>query len=472
MAPISLGEHLKKLREERGISLEQAALGTHIRLPYLQALEEDQRELLPSAVQGKGFLRVYASYLEVPAQPLLDAWDRGGWMEETVLADPLDELLAREVQQTTGTAEVTVEPKPSASPAPLPEPEEAEDEDLELDEWDLPGQELTPSDELFRQIGAELRRQRESISLTLDEVERFTRIKRHYLIAIEEGRMDALPSPVQGRGMLSNYARFLNMDDEGLLLRYAEGLQARRLERSPDLTPAPGAKKRRPARWVNPKLLAIRRVITLEMVLGVTLFTLLLVFVIWETARVRQQAAMASEVTPPSVSEMLQLTATPSLTPTLEPERTYTQQPNALPADALEATNLAITAAAEGTLPASSDPVQIHVIANQRAYLRVIADGDVVFSGRTRPGSAYSFSAEERIELVTGNAAALQIFYQQQNLGNLGVVGQVLSMIFEPGQMITPTVQFTPTATVTPTPTVTIEPTRSEPTATITPYLP
>ena len=49
---------------------------------------------------------------------------------------------------------------------------------------------------------------------------------------MEKGHLDDLPSPVQGRGMISNYANFLNLDGESVLLRFAEGLQLRRLERN------------------------------------------------------------------------------------------------------------------------------------------------------------------------------------------------------------------------------------------------
>ena len=45
--------------------------------------------------------------------------------------------------------------------------------------------------------------------------------------------MDELPSTVQTRGMLSNYATFLDLDVDALLLRFADALQARHRERNP-----------------------------------------------------------------------------------------------------------------------------------------------------------------------------------------------------------------------------------------------
>ncbi len=71
----SIGEQLRKAREQRRLTLEQAAFATHIKLVYLHALESDERDLLPSPVQGKGFLRLYAGFLNLEIQPLLNLWE-------------------------------------------------------------------------------------------------------------------------------------------------------------------------------------------------------------------------------------------------------------------------------------------------------------------------------------------------------------------------------------------------------------
>ena len=42
-----------------------------------------------------------------------------------------------------------------------------------------------------------------------------------------------LPSTVQTRGMLTNYATFLDMDVDKVLLRFADALQARHREKNP-----------------------------------------------------------------------------------------------------------------------------------------------------------------------------------------------------------------------------------------------
>jgi len=61
----SIGQQLKKEREARFLTLEKASAATRIRIVFLQALESDDYSVMPSAAQGRGFLRNYAEYLEL-----------------------------------------------------------------------------------------------------------------------------------------------------------------------------------------------------------------------------------------------------------------------------------------------------------------------------------------------------------------------------------------------------------------------
>jgi cytoskeletal protein RodZ len=71
-----LGEWLRQRREELGISLEQAEADTRIRVRYIEALETENFDSLPDPVVGRGFLRNYASYLELDAAEASDRYSR------------------------------------------------------------------------------------------------------------------------------------------------------------------------------------------------------------------------------------------------------------------------------------------------------------------------------------------------------------------------------------------------------------
>ena len=66
-------------------------------------------------------------------------------------------------------------------------------------------------------IGNQLRAARESKGLTIADVEKVTRIRARFLEAMEDGRWDALPGPVQIRGFLKNYAVFLGLNGDELV---------------------------------------------------------------------------------------------------------------------------------------------------------------------------------------------------------------------------------------------------------------
>jgi hypothetical protein len=80
----------------------------------------------------------------------------------------------------------------------------------------------------------------------------------------------------------------------------------------------------------------------------------------------------------------------------------------------------------------------------------VIVDDEVVLSGRVLPGNAYNFAGDERVELLTGNGAALQVFFNQQDQGPLGLYGEVVHRVYTIDSIQTPTPTITPTPTATP----------------------
>lgn len=449
----TIGEFLKAQREARGLTLEQAAHVTRVRIHYLRALEEDERENLPSAVQGRGYLRLYADYLGVAAEPLLAAWE-SGQLSET--PEPTEESVQQSEPMIAEEAPppVVEPPQPMVvEPTPEVEPEPAPLQSLPESE----------SQAILNEIGQRLRLQRETLGISLSDVERHLRVRQHYLLALERGALDDLPSPVQGRGMLNNYARFLNLDADAILLRFADALQARRMERAEQQTVVkarrPAPQPAQPSNW--------RRLVTPDLLVGGGLFVLMIFFLIWGVSRIDSLNRPLTQITgtPLSISEALLLTPTPSpsplaLTPTPRPQ-VEPGQPNLGQPGGGE---IVVT-------PINTDPLQVYIVARQRAWLRVVVDGQPVFQGRVLPGNAYPFSGTKQIELITGNAAALQVVYNQQDLGVLGNVGQVAQLIFAPGSVVTPT-PLAPVVIPTQRPTLTLQPSPTQPMPTVTPFIP
>ena len=66
-------------------------------------------------------------------------------------------------------------------------------------------------------IGQKLKQSREAQDLTLEKASEATRIRAPYLQALEADDLSAMPSPVQARGFLRNYAEYLGLDLDQLL---------------------------------------------------------------------------------------------------------------------------------------------------------------------------------------------------------------------------------------------------------------
>jgi len=404
-----VGQQFRQAREARALTLEQVAKATHLRVHYLRALEIDDYASIPSAPQARGFVRIYAGYLGLKPEPFLAV---------------LDGSLAADVQAQEPAVEAVVKDNGAIS-------NEA-------------------AQAIFTEIGQKLQQQRGLLGLSLDDVERHTHLRTHYLHALEAGDLHGLPSPVQGRGMLSNYAEFLGLDPEPLLLRMAEALQAQLAARQAERPPASPGAARRSLRLPAP----LRRILSGEVLIVAFSILALAVFVVWALARVyAERSAQQPTLTAPSIANVL--LAAPSETVTPSPQPSTPTAPLLLPT-AQESPGTG-TPQAEQVTP-DANLVQVYITIRQRAWMRVIVDGKIEFEGRVAPGTAFQYVGEESVEILTGNGAALQIFFNQQDLGPLGLYGQVVSRVFTLEGVLVPTPTITPTPSITPRPSATPAP--------------
>ena len=70
----SVGEILKNTREAKGITIEQVAEATSIRVLYLEAIENEQFNLVPGEVYLKGFIRNYANYIGLNGPAMVEKY--------------------------------------------------------------------------------------------------------------------------------------------------------------------------------------------------------------------------------------------------------------------------------------------------------------------------------------------------------------------------------------------------------------
>jgi cytoskeleton protein RodZ len=493
----SIGQQLKQAREARNLSLKKVTQATRIQAHLLEAMEADDFESMPSPMQARAFLRIYAKYLDLSlddliarqqpviedtpgelnsVQPALDPSQELEEVSDNISASPPDNeagvgksiprnnkikgfifrllhLLPDQkepsepvvsVKQIAPSENENIADSQPATSLPDEEESTAENPDMPVP-TDRITSDLHESDLIFARIGETLRRHREALSLTLDEIENHTHVRKHYLQALEAGDFDHLPSSVQARGMLNNYAHFLDMDLDAILFQFAEGLQVQRLERQPE----PMGKKQT-ANGKNPSRNSLssgsRRLLSIDAIVGGGLVLILLVFAIWGTTRV---IALRSANTPQPTAQPISdiLVALPRQgTPTPMPTN-----------GAINGTELPpVSPTAIVTVPVTGQgAVKIVLIALEQAFVRVTADGKRVFDGRISAGTAYPFDGNNQIEVLTGNGAAVSILFNQTDLGAMGGSGEVVDRIYTTNAILNPTATYTPTPTISPTPSMT-----------------
>lgn len=103
---LTLGEKLCRARKRVGVDLIEAELSTKIRAKYLEALENEDFDLLPNDIYTKGFLSTYAEYLELEPDKIINLWRQQKLARNTETVD--DEF---RVEKVVKEKSFTITPK-------------------------------------------------------------------------------------------------------------------------------------------------------------------------------------------------------------------------------------------------------------------------------------------------------------------------------------------------------------------------
>lgn len=298
-------------------------------------------------------------------------------------------------------------------------------------------------------LGQKLRETREKLGLTLEEVERGTKIRPHHLKALEDGDLETMPSPAQARGFLRNYTDFLGLDVEQFMLEYADSLQKKRKRRignssleAATTRPSVTVQKRRMG-WFSLDLV----------IAGIITVAILAVMgwgISWIASAMRENHANAQEASDfliptftPEPSEAPTLTDIDSEVPeAVEPEATLV--PIIIEQQETPTATLALL------VDLDSDLINLQIVVERRAWLLVLVDDEEVYRGRILSGNVLEFQGQEAIEVTTGNAAGIRVIYNGRDLGPLGEIDRVLTLIWTLDGIITPTPTITPTPSASP----------------------
>jgi cytoskeleton protein RodZ len=238
-------------------------------------------------------------------------------------------------------------------------------------------------------IGAYLRAARRRRRVGIERAAEETRIRADFLMRMESDEFDFL-APAYVRGFLKTYARFLRVDPDPLLDEFDRRFGARvdtaqmiALEKHGRRTRL--ERPRLSSNWTAAALFA-----------GFVLLVLAVVGLVSEPSGNERPDNVASQDEEPPTTEPSDTTTTTTLSPT------------PTPTDIEE-------------IIASADAIELEVVAQTgRCWTTVTADGEEIFTGTLEIGQSETFTAEEKMDVVLGNAGGVELIVNGQNIGSPG----------------------------------------------------
>lgn len=227
--------------------------------------------------------------------------------------------------------------------------------------------------EQLKEIGAQLRQQRQKQSISTEEVSAKTYISSRLLTALEEGQSENLPEPVFIQGFIRRYADVLALDGDAL----SKAFSTNSLPTTSEIAASQEVRQQLPSREIGLYALYIG----LMAVAAGGLFLLVN----------RQQTA------PPVAQKKTESVVQPKTS--TKPKAANTS--------------------------AASAAIQASVNLTDQSWMEVIVDGKTEFEGNLEKGTKKTWTAKQELKITAGNAGAVLIAANQQKEKLMGEPGEV-----------------------------------------------
>lgn len=281
-------------------------------------------------------------------------------------------------------------------------------------------QEIQPDSDLA-QFGEELRREREIRGISLKEIADATKVSKRFLEALERNEHKTLPAPAFTRGFVRQYAIYLGLNSDELVDRYNQAASRDDRIEKPQFqhvssTVPPMRERVRAKKGIPPAYARVDRNVYFLIAIVVALGSL-----IWWGVKYKHEHDRESESTKVAVPLHPVTLSTASAAPAT-PARTASTGgvPVALQAASGTAAPIA---------PINTNPDTLHLTVEllDTTYLILEIDGKNALNDELRKGERRTYEAKERFRFQTiGNAAGLQLTFENVKVPPLGTAGQVI----------------------------------------------
>ena len=276
-------------------------------------------------------------------------------------------------------------------------------------------------------LGADLKRERELRGITLEEIARETKIRTSLLSYLEADRFDRLPSGVFRQSFVRSYARYLGIDEDKPIrecLLMEDRLNSAAPPSHSEQTPRVSLGTRLKARAASAKSASM-------VPSAVALLGALAIFYFVEVRARTDQASL----TVPDRTGVEQVSEDQAVTPGPASLK------NGQHVDVKTAGgSVGLSVLGElGSQPSSETPTgtttvataepRLRIRARERAWVRVSAGENTLFSGMLRSDETRSFSLRQPLNVKLGNPRGTQLWVNDQAFSPLGEAGKTKTIV-------------------------------------------
>ncbi len=239
------------------------------------------------------------------------------------------------------------------------------------------------------EIGKILKEAREQKNITLEEVEKSTKIRQYYIKSLEEDKFENLPGKVYATGFLKTYANYLNIPTEKLVKELKEKFKSS--DTNIDELKLSEVKEKNLNK--NPISLNIRKLIFTIFIIGLFVF----VYMIYNNIDFNK-----SNISNNKNSEEL-----------IYNDQIQENNENQLEVNENKGNDIQNIDKIEGV------NLELSALKNDKCWIRVIIDGEFTYEGTLSNGMVKKFKGEKEIRVKFGNPAGLKIVFNGKKFEEL-----------------------------------------------------
>lgn len=235
---------------------------------------------------------------------------------------------------------------------------------------------------ILQDIGSQLRQIRTERGITWERIAQQTQIPVRLLQAIENGDLDSLPEPVYIRGLIRQFADFLDLDGGQLASSFPVELSVK--------SPQSYLSWRLPSLQLRP----------------IHLYFLYIILVVVSVRGISQSLRQAAVEMNAVENQPLALQP-PSPPPPTPPPSSVTVK------------------------DAPTNPVVVNIELKDKCWLKVVVDGKTEFEGVLPQGTHRTWVASQQLTVRAGNAGGVLVTFNDEKPKQLGDSGQVEEVTFQ-----------------------------------------